>query len=289
MTFRIIPAATILATSLTAHAASTQIGDLRLSSTAYSGTSTYFDPASPGNLTRNVSGAPVNINSNFIAVSQNPGGTADSGTDIGLQTFSASTAIRQLNRYASSTDGGATGAARVGAVQWTIDLSPIGGYLSGNSLDLTALDLRLVTDPTGGTGPTADEVPYDIYLSYTRAAESISLAGISTTSAGDNYDNFWWPAQSTAEGNIANGTHMVVERGFLGNMDLTLDLLALYDSGVTDINLIMTSGGFFSGRTIGILDGSGISIDTVAIPEPSSMLLFGVLGSFALLRRRTTC
>ena len=79
--------AALAAASISSQAASTQVGDLRLSSTAYSGSSTYFDPASGGDLTRAVTGAPVNINSNFIVVSQNPGGTADPATDIGLQTL----------------------------------------------------------------------------------------------------------------------------------------------------------------------------------------------------------
>lgn len=282
-----LPAAVTAALALitTAEGAGTLIGDLRLSSGAYSGGFTYFDPASGGDLTRNVSGAPVNVNSSFIAVTQNAGGASpDSGTDIGLQTYSSSTVIRQLNRYAADQDGPgpAGGPQRAGAVQWTVDLSPLGGYLSTNNLDLTALDLRLRTDPSD------DAQEYDVYLSYTNASETISLAGLSTsaTTAGDdNYDNFWFPAQSVAEGGIANGTHKVIERDFTGDMDITVDLLALYDAGVTEFNLIMASGAFLSGRTIGVLEGSGLSIDTAAIPEPAAGLLV-MLGSLGLLRRR---
>lgn len=267
------------------HAASTQIGDLRLSSGVYSGSVTYFDPASGGDLTRAVGGAPVAVNSSFIAVTQNAGGgTPDSATDIGLQTYSSVTNIRTLNRYASDQDGpGAGGGPQTaGAVQWTIDLSPIGGYLSSNSLALTALDLRLVTNPSD------DEKEYDVYLSYTNPAESIALAGITTsgaTAGDDNYDDFWFPAQSVAEGSVANGTHRVVELDFTGDMDTTIDLLALYNAGIEDFNLIMASGAFLSGRTISIADGSGLSIDTAPIPEPGITLL-GLMGACAFLRRK---
>ena len=262
--------------------ATTQIGDLRLNAATYS-TLTYFDPASAVQNTRGVIGAPVAINSQFVAVSQNTGGASpDSATDIGLQTFSTSTTIRQLNRYTSDADGPgpATGPQAVGAVQWTINLTPLGSYLSSNNLDLTALNLRLVTSVSDGTAP------YDVYLSYTRAAESITQASISTsTTAGpNNYTNFWFPAQGTAEGAIANGTHKVFEKGFTGPMDLTINLLALYDAGVTNVNLIMTSGGFLSGRTININEGSGVSMSTVVIPEPSAAW-FAVLGFGVLFRR----
>ena len=269
----------------TAQAATTQVGDLRLPSNTYSGAFTYFDPASPTHTTRAVAGAPVGINSDFIAVTQNSGGgSPDSATDIGLRTYSSETTIRTINRYASDQDGpgGASGTQTAGAVQWSIDLTPLDGYLSGNSLNLTALDLRLVVNKS-------DELKeYDVYLSYTNPAESISLAGLSTgaTAGDDNYDNFWWPAQSTAEGSVANGTHKVLELDFVGDMDLTVDLLSLYQAGVKDFNLIMASGAFYSGRTTGILDGSGISIDTAPIPEPSSLALLGLGGLLVARRRR---
>ena len=265
------------------NAASIQVGDLRLPSANYGGGFTYFDAASDGDLTRAVSGAPVGVNSTFTAVTQNSGDTLDSGTDIGLQTYSSATVIRQLNRYTSDSDGpgGVTGPQRAGGVQWQIGLSPIDGYLSGNSLDLTTLDLRLLTDPND------DAKSYDVYLSYTLPADSISILGLDTSdSAGtNNYNNVWLPAQSGTEGDIINGTHKLIELNFTGNMDTTINLLPLYDAGVSDVNLIMMSGAFFSGRTIGINDGSGLFIDTVAIPEPSSAILMG-LGSVAFLLRR---
>lgn len=280
------PIGLLLGLSPLVHAAGTQIGDLRLSSNAYSGGFTYFDPASGGDLTRAVVGAPVGVNSNFIAVTQNSdGGTPSDTDDIGLRTYSSSTQIRTINRFGSDQDGpGALGGPqRAGAVQWTIDLSPIGGYLSTNNLALSALDLRLLTNPSDDTAAAE----YDVYLSYTNPAESIALAGLNTglTAGDDNYDDFWFPAQSTAEGAIANGTHKVIELDFTGDMDTTIDLLALYNSGVEDLNLMVVSGAFFSGRTITINDGSGISIDTVAVPEPGVSVL-GLLGGFALLRRR---
>lgn len=268
----------LLALAPCANAASTVIGDLRLPSGTYSGAFTYFDPASGGDLTRAVTGAPVGVNSTFVAVTQNPdGGAPDSTSDIGVRTYSTATTLRTLNRF-DANDGNPT---RAGAVQWTIDLSPIGGYLATNNLAATALDLRLVTDPSD------DTKEYDVYLSYTNPAEAITLAGVSTsgTAGDDNYAGFWLPAQTVAEGAVANGTHKVIELDFTGDMDTTVDLLALYEAGVEDLNLIVASGAFFSGRTIGILEGSGLSIDTAPVPEPTVSLL-ALLAALGLLRRR---
>ena len=266
-----------------AQAAGTQVGDLRLPSANYNGAFTYFDTASSGDLTRAVVGAPVGINSNFIVASQNPDSTVDPADDIGLRTYSSVTTIRQLNRYASDQDGPGAGGGpqRAGAAQWSIDLSPLGTYLTNNSLSLTALDLRLVVDPTD------DVRDYDVYLSYTNPGESITLASLSTgaTSGDDNYDNFWFPAQSVSEGSVANGTHKVIELDYQGNMDITIDLLSLYSAGVTDMNLIMSSGAFLQNDNFNIQDGSGISIDTAPIPEPSSLALLG-LGGLLMARRR---
>ena len=270
----------VLASVHSARAAETQIGDLRIGSNTYS-TLTYFDPGF-SETTRSVTGAPVQVNSSFIGTSQDAGDApANSTEDIGLQTFSTSTVIRQLNRFASDPDGpgGVAGPQLVGAVQWSFDLSPIDSYLSTNSLDLTALDLDLVTAASDATRE------YDIYLSYTNAAESIARTSISTSSPASNYTTFWFPAQSASEGAVVNGSFKLVELDFTGNMNLTIDLLSLYDSGVREFNLIMSSGAFLSGRTIGIGDGSGISIDTSPVPEPSASLL-GLIGGMFLLRRR---
>lgn len=278
----------LLALAPLVEAASTQVGDLRLSSTPYSGATTYFDPASDGDLTRAVVGAPVGINSNFIAVTQNPdGGTPNTSEDIGIRTFSSATQIRTLNRFGADPDGPGPlgGPQRVGGVQWSIDLSPLGSYLSGNALSLTNLELRLANLASD------DTKEYDIYLSYTNAAESIALASLSTgLSAGtDNYSDFWFPSQTVAEGSIANGTHKVIKRDFTGDMtgasELVIDLLALYGAGVTELNLMMVSGAFYDNRTMGIEEGSGIFIDTAPIPEPNVSIL-GLIGALALLRRR---
>ncbi|NNC90689.1 MAG: hypothetical protein HKN82_19705 [Akkermansiaceae bacterium] len=270
-------------------ASAIQVGDFRLSSGTYSGGITYFDPSSPTHQTRGVTGAPVQLVSDFVAATQNPGGTPDSGSDIGLQTYSSATNIRTLNRFTADQDGPGPegGPQRAGAVQWSLDLTPLDSYLGTNNLALTTLALQLNTDPSD------DTKLYDVYLSYTNAAESIALAGISTGAASgdDNYDDFWFPAQSVAEGGVANGTHKVVELDYAGNMNLTLDLLALYNSGVTDLNLIMASGDFFSSRTVSILEDSGIWLETTsatAVPEASEAVIFalGVMGLAVQRRRR---
>lgn len=272
----------VVTSSHSVRAAGTQIGDFRIGSTTYPSL-TYFDPGF-SETTRATVGAPVQVNSAFTGTSQDAGDApANSAEDIGLQTFSSATVIRQLNRFASDPDGpGAAGGPQtVGAVQWSFDLSPIDSYLSTNSLELTALDLDLVTSLSS----TALDKEYDIYLSYTNLAESISRTSIHTSSAASNYSTFWFPAQAAAEGAVVNNSFKLIELDFIGNMNLTIDLLSLYDAGVREFNLIMSSGAFFSGRTIGIGDGSGLSIDTAPVPEPSAAVL-GLLGGLALVRRR---
>ncbi|MDA8975034.1 PEP-CTERM sorting domain-containing protein [Akkermansiaceae bacterium] len=264
-----------------AHAASTQIGDLRLPSNTYSGSFTYFDSASGGDLTRAVSGAPVPINSTFTAITQNPdGGTPSTTEDIGLRTFTSATQIRTINRFAAST-APSGGTRRVGGVQWTINLSSLSGYLTSNSLSLTALDLGLNTSVSDATKE------YDVYLSYTNPTESITIAGLSTgaNSGSDNFDNVWFPAFSSSEGSIVGGTHKIVELGHSGVLTSTIDLLPLYNAGVENVNLSILSGDFFSGRTLNIDDGSGLSIDTAPIPEPATSL-FSMLAALGVLRRR---
>lgn len=246
---------------------------------------TEIDPVSSGDLTRAVTGAPVSVNSDFIAVTQNAGGGTPDGDDIVLRTFSSVTNIRTINRFGADQDGSGPlgGPQRAGGVQWTIDLSPLNSYLSSNSLSLTALDLDMVTTVS------ANMNEYDMYLSYTNPAESITLAGLATgaTAGDDNYDNFWFPAQGVAEGAIANGTHKVIELDETGNLSRTVDLLGLYNAGVTDLNLILASGAFNDERQISIAAGSGLSIDTApAVPEPSSSLLAALAMGAALVKRR---
>lgn len=272
-----------------AQASVIQVGDLRIGASDFSAL-TYFDPGF-GTLhggspltTRSVVGAPVNIDSNFFGTTSDDDGDVppSSADDIGLRTFTSVTQIRTLNRFLQDTTLG-TGTDKVGAVQWSLDLSPLDSYLATNSLALTALNLDLLTNPSD------DLKKYDVYLSYSNPAESISLASIST-SASTNHDGLWLPAQSLPEGSVVNGTHTILELGFIGDLSLSKSLLLLYNAGVKNFNLVMTSGDFFSGRTIEIKAGSGVSIDTVAVvvPEPnlSAMMIFGCFLAAAIRGRR---
>ena len=47
--------------------------------------------------------------------------------------------------------------------------------------------------------------------------------------------------------------------GQTGDMDLNVDLAPLFADGVREVNLILTSGDFLSGRTIAVQEGSGIT------------------------------
>lgn len=258
-----------LLSASTANAASTPIGDFRLNANPFSGGFTYFDPGfgslhgeSPL-MTRGTIGSPVTVNSDFSGTSQDEGNAPVSDlTDVGLRTYSSATVIRTINRYAQDTTQG-TGTDDVGAVQWSFDLTPVDSYLSSNSLSLSALDLDFITDPSD------DDKPYDVYLSYTDAG--IALTDISI-SARTNHNNMWVPAQASAEGDVVGGMFEILELQHAGDLALNQSLLSLYNSGVREFNLIMSSGAFFSGRTIGIQAGSGLSIDT----QPST----GISGDF---------
>ena len=253
------------------------VGDFRIGATTYSET-TRFDPGF-SETTRAVVGAPVQVNSTFSGTSQNPGEAVPDDDDIGLRTFSAATQINTLNRFASSTDGGTTGAARAGAVQWSFSLASITSYLAANDLTAAELSLRMVTT----VSDAARE--YDLYLSYTLPAEGMSLTSISADNARTNYDTFWWPSQSADEGDLVGGTHEILQLQHTGAMDFTFDLLPLFQAGVEEFNLIMASGDFLSSRTIGIDEGSGISL--AAIPEPRVYaLLFGAFALFFAAYRR---
>ena len=258
-------------------AAPIDIGDFRLPENTYASL-TYFDPSSPAATTRVIAGAPVQVNSTFVAVSQNAGNppAATDDSDLGLVTSTASTTIRNLSRFTANLGTPETAAfpSKVGAVQWSFNLTPLDSYLSSNSLALTALDLRLVLDASAN----AEDKKYDVYLSYTNPAESISLADIATdaTAADTNYNNFFWPARSTAVDSVANGTHKVIKLDQIGDMDLTLDLRALYNAGIKDFNLIVVAGDYMKGREHAVLSGSGLSIDTQSLPEPASAMLLAV-------------
>lgn len=232
-----------------------QLVDLRLPADTFSGDFTYFDPGFGPLATRSApDSGPAAIPATFQGTSQNPGGTADPLTDIGVRTYSASTNIQDLNRYTSSTDGGTTGPGRVGAVQWTIDLGQVSDYLDASGKQLDALGLRLVTHPSD-TGKT-----YDVYLSYTSATDGIELTDISSDNADWNYDTFWWPSYGMSDGDVIGTTHKILKIGQTGDMDLSTDLAPLFADGVRELNLILVSGDFFSGtRTIAVQEGSGVT------------------------------
>jgi len=260
-----------------AQAASTQIGDFRLNTAEIGSTPVRFDPGFGPFTTRGVTGSPVTVNSAFTGVSQQAGlGGVPDADDIALTTFFSQTNIIGLNRFENQT--------RVGAVQWNFDLSPIDGYLAGNNLDLTALDLTFVSEAP------SNSFPYDVLLSYTNPIESITLTGLGT--GADNFTNIWNPAQSAMPGDIVSGSHQVLALGLINtdSVNLNQDLLALYDLGVREFNLVLTSNGFANEfRLISVLEGSGLSIDTVPVPEPSAALLLGLslFGRLLIFRRRS--
>jgi len=269
----------LLATGMAStHAGEIQVGDFRIGSTTYSGAYTHFDPGF-SETTRAVAGAPVNINSTFTGTTQNPGGASpDSATDIGLRTYSGTTVIRNMNRYKSSTDGGTSGAARIGIVQWNFDLTPLDGYLSGNGLSLTALDLDLALDLPGGDG-------YEVFLSYTDAGAGTTLTGINTTDAGANY-NLWWEQESinAATGDIVGGKYEILAKNQVADATVSDSLLALYGNGVREFNLTLMTPDYNSAQQTKIGDGSGLSITT--IPEPATLGLVALFGAGAIFIRR---
>lgn len=177
----------------------------------------------------------------------------DSATDIGLQTYSAATTIRTLNRFAGSD--------RVGIVQWTVDLSQLDDYLSTNSLNLDSLSLNLLASPSDETKP------FDVYLSYTDPSEPITFTSISDLSAIYNDSTFFVPAIGAFVGEIVNETHQVLVAETSGPIDLSQDLLALYNAGVRDLNLIITTHAFYSSRNLVISEGSGLFIETSGGPS----------------------
>ncbi|MCB1132930.1 MAG: hypothetical protein KDN05_17535, partial [Verrucomicrobiae bacterium] len=191
------------------------------------------------------------------------------------------TNIVNLNRYASSSDGGANGLARVGAVQWSVDLSHVATYLDASGKQLNEFTLRLVTHPSDATRP------YDVYLSYDSPADGISLASISPDDAAANYADFYWPSRGSAAGDFVGGTHKVLAVDHLGDLDLGSDLAVMFGAGVRQVNLILLSGAFLSNRTIEVGDGSGITFRASLphVPSPFEEFVAGypsLVGSDAL-------
>ena len=255
-------------------AALVQVGDLRLSSVAYP-VDTYVESFSAP--TRAVVDAPVQVNSVLTGTSQNVDTTLSTsgGTrDLSVQTFAAATNLRTISRFAASST-----APRAGAVAWTFDLTPLDGYLSTNNLALNQAVVRLVDSVSDAA------YKYDLYLSYTNAAAGLTQANISTTSSADNYANFFAPTQGQAAGSKVGGKFEVLASGATGSsLDLSKDLTSLYNSGTKQFTLILAAGVFGDGRTVSINAGSGLYIDTVAVPEPTAVL--GGLGLAGMLLRR---
>ncbi|MEJ6560991.1 MAG: hypothetical protein QNL77_04755 [Akkermansiaceae bacterium] len=173
---------------------------------------------------------------------------ASSSTDIGIRTFSETTTIRALSRFASDN--------AAGVVQWAIDLAPLETYLTENSFGLDSLDLRLATSASDSSKA------FDVYLSYDDSDGSIKLINTSLDSAAANYNIFFQPAIGAEVGDIINGTHRLLVANSSGDFNLNESVLSLYEAGVRNFNIIIASSDFYSGRTLGISSGSGIFIET---------------------------
>lgn len=280
-------ATTALAASLAplAQAGDTLIGDFRIGAND-SPTITAYDPGFGPFTTRGVTDAPVQVNSQFTGTSQNPGDATAGSDDIELQTYSAATHVRTMNRFAVSDT-----LPRVGAIQWNFDLTPLDSYLATNTLQLDALDFGFnINSSNGGSGTQF----YDFYVSYTDPTAGITLTDISDDDAGFNHDTFWAPSQSAAEGDFVNGSHKVVQLDFGGTDDFESSLLDAYNNGAREFNVIVVTDDFTSGRRLRIFGDnlpegrySGLTISTSPlIPEPGSMALLAAGGVLLLNRRR---
>ena len=104
--------------------------------------------------------------------------------------------------------------------------------------------------------------PFDVFISYTDPAEPITLSGIQIDNPQVNYTDFIDPAIGASPGDIIGETHRVLQAQTNGDIDLTDNLLALYQAGVRQFNLMVTTPSFYSGRFISVLDGSGLFIET---------------------------
>jgi hypothetical protein len=254
-----------------AHAAVVQIGTLALVNNI-GGTTVRFDPDTGTRTTQNA-GGPVNIPSSFIGYSQNMGGGTPDANDLGLRTFSTSTTIHNLSKSTSGT--------LAGGVQWSFDLTPLDAYLATNTLTATTLELRLRPSQNNTSGT------YNAYISYTNAAESITLTNLPTTATAIRTD-FFAPGNAANVGDVVNGDFKVIAKGIGGNNYATttaVDLLGLYNSGVKQFNLSMVAAVFSSDSQQITIGSGGNGIFLEAVPEPSSTLLAS-LGMLALLRRR---
>lgn len=185
-------------------------------------------PAGVPEITSQLTGLSQNANMELIT------STPDE-TDLGIRTNAAWTKINHLNRYGVDPLSPA-GDARVGVAQFKFDLSPLDGYLSGNSLSLDALDMDfLVTFK--GNGWTAGQ-KIDFVMSYTSASEGITLADIdrtitddfSTGGAPQNHANIWHPLNGVAppfavgdvntDGNVDQADLTVITNNYSTGTDL---------------------------------------------------------------------
>ncbi|MEP0761901.1 MAG: hypothetical protein HRF48_04110 [Chloroflexota bacterium] len=282
-TLAVVTLASAAGLAVSAQAADTQITDFRLPADTYSPDRHHFDPGFGPLSTRAVPGAPVTLDAQFSGTTQNIDGVVDPLTDIAVRTYTPVTQIVQISRYGVDPDGigGVNGIQRIGIVQWHFDLTPLDSYLATNGLKLDALDMDLIVDALND-----ETMLLDIYLSYTNPAESISLTNISATSAEDNYNNFWLPTLNHVAGDIVNGTHKILTKDDPGDLSLNASLLSLYNQGVRQFNLIMTTPSYSANRTYEIEAGSGLSITTSPLPEPASAAVLGASGLILIATRR---
>ncbi len=276
---KITTALLVSSCSLPAFAGVTQIGEFRIGASDFT-SDTFVDPgvvAADDIETRAVGAAPVQVNSLFTATSQEAGLNGATADDLTLRTFSSLTRLRTLNRFTPDPDG-VGGVQRAGGAQFSFDLSPLDSYLSENALSLTELDLDLAL------ATSDDNATYNVQLSYTSASAGTTLTGIGADGA-SVYTTFVLPTLGASDGDFINGQFEVIAAATSGDQTLSDSLLGLYEEGVRDFNLVITSSAFLNGRNIDIIDGSGLSITTTPIPEPASLALVG-LGAVAMLRRR---
>jgi len=279
-----------IGTASSANAGVEQIGDFRIHTSQIGSAKVSYDPGFGPFQSRGIDIDPdpeVFEQHPAVIFSQLTGGTqnADGGSpvdneDIATKNFTSSTQVISASRFAPSIDGGTTGASRIGMAQWSFDLTPLDSYLATNNLALDALDMDLLITANGLDAATKKK---DLYLSYTNAAESMSIASIDNSTVGDavgdggagsiNWTNFFNPARGSSVGDlVGNGglTHKVLHLDHVGDIgDLgtttpeSTSLLDLYNAGVRQFNLQVAFGDFWaSSRHIRMRTGSGISITT---------------------------
>jgi hypothetical protein len=258
MSFGVVVAAAFFAVQ-TAGAAPVQVGDFRLSTNTVGQTYVPYDTFSFA--TRAVTGAPTQVVSTFAGTSQNNDGTAtdDTGTaqDLALATFTAST-------------------TKAGAAAWTFSLNNVATYATANAATVNAVSARLVTAVTAG-------YPYDVYLSYTSAADGLTQTAISDVEE-TNYSTFFAPARAAAVGDKVGGKYVLLAKDVSTSLDLTTDLTAAYAAGARGFTLVIASAAFGSNRVINVNAGSGVYLDA-SVPEPATLAAVGA-GAVVLLGRR---